>query len=79
MLRLIMGQLGLSLVNKTLQFWRKNLFETTLHLTKFVADSRRVFHKRFVLESSSIGTRLFLPVPLVLPPDTIESDDELHR
>ena len=42
MLRLIMGQLGLSLDDKTLQLWRKNLFETTLHLTKFVADSRRV-------------------------------------
>ena len=45
MLRLVMGQLGLSLDDKTLQFWRKKLFETTLHLTKFVADSRRVFHK----------------------------------
>ena len=44
-LRLVMGQLGLSLDDKTLQFWRKKLFETTLHLTKFVADSRRVFHK----------------------------------
>ena len=71
MLRLVMGQLGLSLDDKTLQFWRKKLFETTLHLTKFVADSRRVFHKR--------SFWLFLPVPLVLPTDTIESDDELHR
>ena len=39
MLRLVMGQLGLSLDDKTLQFWRKRFFETTLHLTKFVADS----------------------------------------
>ena len=45
MLRLVMGQLGLSLEDKTLQFGRKKLFEATLHLTKFVADSRRVFHK----------------------------------
>ena len=45
MLRLIMGQLGLTLDDETLQFWRNNLFETTLHLTKFVTDSRRVFHK----------------------------------
>ena len=79
MLRLIMGQRGLSLDDKTLHFGRKKLFETTLHLTKIVADSRRVFHKSSFLETSSIGTRLFLPVPLVLPPDTIESDDELHR
>ena len=79
MLRLIMGQLGLSLDDKTLQFWRKNLFETTLHLTKFVADFATCIPQKFLLETSSIGTRLFLPVPLVLPPDTIESDDELHR
>ena len=39
MLRLVMGQLGLSLDDETLQFVRKRLFETTLHLTKFVADS----------------------------------------
>ena len=31
MLRLVMGQLGLSLHDKTLQVWRKELFETTLH------------------------------------------------
>ena len=31
---------------KPFNFGRKKLFETTLHLTKFVADSRRVFHKR---------------------------------
>ena len=74
-----MGQLGLSLDDKTLQFGRKKLFETTLHLTKFVADSRRVIPQNFPLETSSIVTRLFLLVPLVLPPDTIGSDDELHR
>ena len=28
MLRLVIGQLGLSLDDKTLQFWRKKLFET---------------------------------------------------
>ena len=39
MLRLIMGQHGLSLDDETLQFRRRKLFETTLHLTKFVADS----------------------------------------
>ena len=39
MLRLVMGQHGLSLDDETLQFRRKKLFETTLHLTKFVADS----------------------------------------
>ena len=39
MLRLVMGQLGLSLDDETLEFGRKKLFETTLHLTKFVADS----------------------------------------
>ena len=39
MLRLVMGQLGLSLDDKTLQFGRKKLFETTLQLAKFVADS----------------------------------------
>ena len=33
------GQLGQSLDDKTLQFGRKKLFETTLHLAKFVADS----------------------------------------
>ena len=48
-------------------------------LTNIFADSRRVFPQKFLLETSSIGTRLFLPVPVVLPPDTIESDDELHR
>ena len=45
MLRLDMGQFGLSFDDETLQFWRKKLFETTLHPTKLVADSRRVFHK----------------------------------
>ena len=45
MLRLVMGQLGLSLDDETLQLWWNMLLETTLHLTKFVADSRRVFHK----------------------------------
>ena len=78
MFRLVMGQLGLSLDDKTLQFWRKKLFETTLHLTKVVADSRRV-PQTFFSETSSIGTRLFLLLPLVLPSDKIESDDELHR
>ena len=39
MLRLVMGQLGLSLDDETLQLGRKKLFETTLHLAKFVADS----------------------------------------
>ena len=45
MLRLDMGQLGLSFDDETLPFWRKKLFETTLHPTKLVADSRRVFTK----------------------------------
>ena len=35
MFRLVMGQLGLSRDDKTLQFGREKLFETTLHLTKF--------------------------------------------
>ena len=39
MLRLVMGQLGLSLDDETLHRRRNKLFETTLHLTKFVADS----------------------------------------
>ena len=71
-----MGQLGLSLDDETLQFWRKNLCETTLHLTKFVATC---IPQKSLVETSSISTRLFLPVPQVLPPHTIESDDELHR
>ena len=65
--------------DETLQLWRKKLFETTLHLTKFVADSRRVFHKSSFWRPRRLVQGLFLLVPLVLPPDTIESDDELHR
>ena len=78
MLRLIMGQLGLSLDDET--FRRKKLFETTLHLTKFVADSRRVFHKRSFWRPRRLVQGYFcLYLWFCLQIHTIESDDELHR
>ena len=69
MLRLVMGQLGLSLDDETLQFWRKRLFERDV----------TCIPRKSLSKPSSFGTRLLLPVFRALPPDTIESDDELHR
>ena len=42
MLRLVMGQLGLSLDDRTLQFWLKNLFET-LYISRSLLLSRDVY------------------------------------
>ena len=76
MLRLIMVNLACRLMMKPFNLGGRNSLKP-LSISRSLL--LRVFHESQFREPSSFGTRLHLPVLRALPPDTIESDDELHR
>ena len=80
MLRLVMGQLGLSLDDENPSLWAGRISLKPLYISRSLLLIRDVYSTKVSFgDLVDWCTRLFLPVLLVLPPDTIESDNEWHR